>query len=178
MLMLPKFTSAQSVEVFIEMAINNNFELEALRLEYEAAKKSAEYVSYFPDPTISLGVGVLPIETRLGAQRLKAGVFQSVPWRGQIKAQRETALAMAEVKSSFDDTKEINIEYAVRTLYSSMVMLVKKQNILEEKLKVLQRLKEYTELSVKSRKGNLSNILIIDRNFINRKSDCICRYFR
>ncbi len=155
--------SAQSVEDLIQQALENNPGLKSLRLEYDAALLKGDQVNDWPDPQVNLGIGVLPVETRLGAQRIKIGAFQMMPWKGLLNARSNVARSMAEVISNKDEVKEIDIEYAIRTAYVSLQFLVKKKEIIEEKLSVLDALEELAKSAVRSGNGKLSNVLFTER---------------
>lgn len=156
--------SAQSVESFIAMAHEHNPRLEAMRLQYASAKEKAAQVADYPDPTVSLGLGVLPIETRLGAQRLKIGVTQMIPWKGLLSAKKDMVAAQAEIYSNIDQVKEIDIAYAIRNAYSTLVLLNDKEEIIRSKLELLDVLEDLAKSAVRSGKGKLSNVLLIQRS--------------
>ncbi len=153
----------QSIDVFIDMALENNPGLKSLRLEYDAALLKGDQVNDWPDPQVNLGIGVLPVETRLGAQRIKIGASQMIPWKGLLNARSNVARSMAEVISNKDEVKEIDIEYAIRTAYVSLQFLESKKEIIEEKLSVLDALEELAKSAVRSGNGKLSNVLFTER---------------
>lgn len=155
--------NGQSVDSLIEMAFAYNPAMKALQLEYEAALEKSDQVNDWPDPNVSLGIGVLPVETRFGAQRLKIGVSQMIPWKGHLNAKSNVMKSMAEVQSGFDELKAIDIEYAIRARYSTLQYLKSKKNIIREKLNVLEALEELAKSSLRSGKGKLSNVLFTER---------------
>ena len=154
---------SQKVEQFIEQAKEYNPGLKALRLEYNAALLKADQVNDWPDPKVSLGLGVLPVETRLGAQRFKVGVSQMIPWKGSLDARSDVARSKAEVKSKLDEVKEIDIEYAIRSAYTTLQFLDGKKAIIQQRLFVLDALEELAKSAVRSGKGKLSNVLFTER---------------
>lgn len=155
--------NGQSVEDLISQAKEYNPGLKALRLDYEAALQKADQVNDWPDPTVNLALGVLPVETRLGAQRFKIGVSQMIPWKGSLDAKSDAANAMAEVKSYTDEVKEIDIEYAIRNSYATLQYLEGKKGIIQKKVEVLDALEDLAKSAVRSGKGKLSNVLFIER---------------
>lgn len=163
LLMTQVVLNGQSVEELIIQAHEYNPGLKALRLDYEAALQKADQVNDWPDPKVNLALGVLPIETRLGAQRFRIGVSQMIPWRGSLNAKSDAANAMAEVKSYSDEVKEIDIEYAIRNGYATLQFLESKKGIIEERLEVLDALEELAKSAVRAGKGKLSNVLFIER---------------
>ncbi|MFT4567058.1 MAG: cobalt-zinc-cadmium efflux system outer membrane protein [Saprospiraceae bacterium] len=162
---------AQSVENLIEMAYEHNPGLEALRLQYASAKEKAAQVADYPDPTMRVGLGVLPIETRLGAQRLKIGVTQMIPWKGLLAAKKEMVASQAEIYSNIDQVKEIDIAYAIRSAYSTIVLLEDKTRVIQSKLELLDVLEDLAKSAVRSGKGKLSNVLLIQRSRQGLESD-------
>ena len=155
--------NGQSVEELISQAKEYNPGLKALRLDYEAALQKANQVTDWPDPKVNLALGVLPIETRLGAQRFKIGVSQAIPWKGSLDAKSAAANAMAEVRSYADEAKEIDIEYAIRNAYATLQYLEAKKGIIRNRLEVLDALEELAKSAVRAGKGKLSNVLFTER---------------
>lgn len=156
-------TFGQSVEELIMQAKEYNPGLKAMQLDYQSALQKADQVNDWPDPTVNVGIGVLPVETRLGAQRFKIGVSQMIPWKGLLDAKSNVAGAMAEVQAYEDDIKEIDIEYAIRTAYSTIQFLEAKKGFISKRLEVLDALEEMSKSAVRSGKGKLSNVLFTER---------------
>ena len=154
---------SQSVESLIHQAKEYNPGLKAMQLDYQSALQKANQVNDWPDPTVNLGIGVLPVETRLGAQRIKIGVSQMIPWKGLLDAKSDVASAMAEVQANEDDIKEIDIEYAIRTAYVTIQFLEAQKEIISNRLEVLDALEEMSKSAVRSGKGKLSNVLFTER---------------
>ena len=167
--------NSQSVNSFIQKAKEYNPGLKALKLEYNAALLKADQVNDWPDPEVSLGLGILPVETRLGAQRIKIGVSQMIPWKGSLDAKSDEARSIAEIQSNFDEVKEIDIEIAIRTAYSTLQFLDAKKAIIDQRIAVLDALEEMAKSALRSGKGKLSNVLFVERKrvFINSDLDLI-----
>ena len=62
--------SAQSLEDYWQLAAENNPALKAKFTQYLAALERVDQQGALPDPTVSFGVFISPVETRVGAQRL------------------------------------------------------------------------------------------------------------
>jgi outer membrane protein TolC len=154
---------AQTVEELVDIATSYNPGLKSIRLDYEASLLKANQVNDWPDPKVNLGVGVLPIETRLGAQRMKIGVSQMIPWKGSLDAKSNVVKSMAEVQAYADEVKEIDIEYAIRTSYAMLQFLESKKDIINQRLEILDALEELSKSAVRSGKGKLSNVLFTER---------------
>ncbi|MFT6783119.1 MAG: cobalt-zinc-cadmium efflux system outer membrane protein, partial [Saprospiraceae bacterium] len=163
LVLLQSAINAQTVEELVDMASAYNPGLKSLRMDYEASLLKADQVSDWPDPTVNLAVGVLPIETRLGAQRLKIGVSQMIPWKGSLAAKSDVARSVADVQSYADEVKEIDIEYTIRTSYAMLQFLESKKGIIRQRLEILDALEDLSKSAVRSGKGKLSNVLFTER---------------
>ena len=164
LLVLPHILHGQSVDSLISMAIQHNPGLKATALEYEAALYVADQVDDFPDPSVNFGVGLLPVQTRLGPQVVKMGVQQALPQKGILDQRRSLAKSRAEVKASLDDLQILDIDYNIRIAYAQLVQISRQQNILNKKLVVLDGLEELAKSNLRAGKGNLSDNLLIERN--------------
>ncbi|MEZ4932956.1 MAG: hypothetical protein R2788_12665 [Saprospiraceae bacterium] len=100
-ILFPFHTNAQSIDELLQIAASENPGLKALEKEYLAALEKAPQVSQLPDPELGVGVFPLPVETRLGAQIVRVGATQMLPWPGTLdgRADLETTKAKAMYKS-------------------------------------------------------------------------------
>jgi len=157
------FLTAQSIDDFIELTRAYDPGLEMLRLEYQAALQTVDQVGEWPDPTVNLAIGVLPIETRLGAQRFKVGVTQMIPWKGSLQTQKEISRTGAEIRARMEDVEAINIEFAIRSTYARLLYIESQKLIINERIEVLDAMIELAKSGVSSGKGKLSDVLITER---------------
>ena len=164
-------TYGQNVETFIAMAYENHPGLMAAKYEYEAAKYKIDQLGDYPDPQVSLGLGVLPIQTRVGAQRFKVGISQAILWKGTLDARKGLAAANAEVLAANDQVKVKDIENNIRSAYASLLFLDERSTIIDKKLSLLDALEEIAKSAVRSGKGKLSNVLLIERNRAGLNAD-------
>src|SRR5665811_1444737 len=102
---MPLLTQAQEekpVEQYLNeyliLAAENNPELKALFNEYLAALEEVTQEGTLPDPQLSFGYHIQPIETRLGAQRATASFSQMFPWFGTLDARQQVAAEKARIK--------------------------------------------------------------------------------
>ena len=153
----------QSVEQLIETAIERNPGLKAMELEYQAALQKSDQVLDYPDPTVSVGIGILPVETRLGAQVLRFGVSQAVPWKGLLSGRSDVLKAQAEILSAKDELRAIDIAFAIRSTYTQLVWLERRKAIIIRKLALIDALEDLSKSAVRSGKGKLSNVLLVQR---------------
>ena len=88
-------THAQSLSDHLQTAGENNPDLQAIHQQYLAALERVPQVGALPDPMLSLGFFISPVETRVGPQRAKVSLTQQFPWFGSLAARKDAAAQMA-----------------------------------------------------------------------------------
>lgn len=76
-------------------AVRANPELEAAREAWLAAEAAADASGRLPDPRLSYGRFLAPIQTRVGPQQHQIGLSQTLPWFGSLGRQQDAAAAGA-----------------------------------------------------------------------------------
>ena len=89
--------TAQNVDDLFVAAAKNRPEIRAIYHEFEAEVERVAAVSGFPDPNLSMGYFLSPIETRVGPQRFRASLSQRIPWWGELRTVENVQKAKAEV---------------------------------------------------------------------------------
>lgn len=153
---------AQAPDSLLEMAVQNNQELRALKLTYQAALEKVPQAGVLPNPELGFGAFILPVETRLGPQRARVSVSQRFPWFGSLKAQQDWALA--EAQSVFEQIagQELELRYHLDKSYVELYELEATQGFLQEKIILLKTLKTLIETQVTTGAGNLVDVLRLD----------------
>ncbi|CAM3783233.1 TolC family protein [Flavobacterium gelidilacus] len=152
----------QSINDYFLIATENNPELKAKYKEFEASMQRIPQVSSLPDPNLSIGYFISPVETRLGPQNMRFSLSQMFPWFGTLKAQKNVATLMAESKyQAFLNTKN-QLFSQVAAVYYPLYELVKLQNIEQENIKILESYKNIANAKFENGKGNLVDVLRVD----------------
>ena len=152
---------AQTLDSLLIKAYDNNPELKALQLEYEAALQKGPQVSQLPDPTVGVGVPVLRPETRLGGQVFSVSASQMFPWFGTLKAKENVVLTMAKSKYERIAAERLNIDYQIKTAYYNLYLLQAKQNILRKNIRIFETLEKVALAKVESGKSIASDVLTV-----------------
>src|SRR5699024_3546625 len=113
LILIPLWSFAQQspqantqLDRYLQEAAQNNPELKARFQEYLAALQQAPQVNTLPDPELSFGYFINPIETRLGPQQARLGLTQMFPWFGTLGARGDAAAQMAKAKFEvFQETR-------------------------------------------------------------------------
>jgi outer membrane protein TolC len=154
--------NAQSLDDYFKIAAENNPGLEAKYKSFEAAMQKVTQVSSLPDPNLSFGYFVSPVETRVGPQRARFSLTQMFPWFGTLKAQEDAATIMAEAKyQEFLDARN-KLYYKVSASYYPLYELQKLISIEEENQRILSSYKEIATIQFQNDKGSMVDVLRVD----------------
>ncbi|MBD3220620.1 hypothetical protein GF314_05215 [bacterium] len=77
----------------LQEAARANPELQAAREAWLAAAAAADASGKLPDPRLSYGRFLAPVQTRVGPQQHQVGLSQTLPWFGSLGRQRDAAAA-------------------------------------------------------------------------------------
>ena len=134
--------NAQTLEDYFQIAAENNPGLLAKYKNFEAAMQRVAQVSSLPDPNLSFGYFISPVETRVGPQQARFSLTQMFPWFGTLSAQENAASLLAEAKyQEFLDARN-KLYYQVSASYFPLYELEKLISIEVENQRILSSYKE------------------------------------
>ncbi len=159
--LLCNLAQSQSLDSLVALALSQNQNLMALEKTQLAALERIGQVGELPDPEVGIGVGVMPVETRLGPQRVRLGATQMLPWPGLLKSQKERARIQASGQLEKIDVYRLALAYQVQTAWLNWYEVEKSEEIIRKQLPLLRSLERIAVSKVESGKGLLSQVLTI-----------------
>lgn len=144
---LSLFTSAQELETYINIALENNPKIQKFELQYRIASEKVNEVNTLPNTEFSAGYFVLEPETRTGTQRFKVSAKQMLPWFGTITSRENYASSLADTKYEDIVIAKRKLMVSVSQSYYKLYVNKAKQAILVENNKLL---KTYEALALTS----------------------------
>lgn len=135
-------SSAQQLESYIQVAEENNPEIQAFNLRYEIAAEKINEVNAYPDTEFGIGYFVSEPETRTGPQKLRLSVRQMLPWFGTITARENYAGSMADAEYVEIAVAKRQLALAVAQAYYRLYANEAKQKILKENIELLETFHE------------------------------------
>lgn len=165
----------EALERYISEAIENNAELRAIELRYEAAKQRAPQAAALPDAKVGIGYFAVPVETRLGPQQTSLSLSQSFPWFGTLGAEEDAALAHARqrYKQYVDARNRLITE--VRDTWYRLYVLERSVELTREHLRLLNTLRDLALVRFEATRVPFSHILRLDMEL--EELDTRLRYF-
>lgn len=151
--------TAQSIAELLQLAEANSLTLKALDETYQAARERGAQISQRPDPTLAIGVFALPIETRLGVQRVRIGAMQSF---GNKKARHAKEIALntlANAEGQNGMIQQLAINFQIKKAYVELYQMIKNQENNRKKIQLLKTMEQLTSSKVESGKGSAVDVL-------------------
>ncbi|MFT7588308.1 MAG: cobalt-zinc-cadmium efflux system outer membrane protein [Limisphaerales bacterium] len=159
LLLLPCLTSAQTLEDYIKLALEENPSVDAKESDWKAATNQIDIVSTLPDPVVGVGVFILPIETRVGPQILKSSISQSVPWFGTLGQKKRSQEFRAEAFHEDWLAEQRKLIYQVSTLWGELYRIDQHIKIIEENLTILNSINELAQTRYEAGKSTLVDVI-------------------
>ncbi len=153
------FLSAQSLEVYINLAQKNNPNIQAYDLKYNIAKEKVNEANTLPNTIVSAGYFVSEPETRTGPQRAKFSISQMLPWFGTISARENYASSMAESEFVEMIVAKRKLALSVSQSYYQLYAIKAKQQVLETNINLLQTYERLALTSLEVGKASAVDVL-------------------
>lgn len=161
-------TSAQNLEDYLQTASENNPGLKAYFYNYMAAMEKVPQVGSLPDPELTFGIFIRPMERFMGNQRAEIQLMQMFPWFGMRNTQMDEAGSMALAKyEEFQDAK-FRLFFQVKKTWYTMYQLQEEIRIIEENLKILQTYERFALIRFQTAGTGVS---MQEDNYMNDNSD-------
>lgn len=130
--------SQDVLENYLIGAAENNAELKAYFNEYMAAMERVSQVGVLPDPQVSFGYFIRPMEFVMGRQRAEISLMQMFPWFGTSRTQKDEASQMAMMKyHAFREAKN-KLYFEVKSTWYSLHALEKEVNVVEKNIELMK----------------------------------------
>ena len=158
---LPIQTFSQSLESILQLVVENNPELKALHLEYDAELLRKDQVSQLPDPTLGVGVPIFRPETRLGPQVLMISASQMFPWFGTNKAKEDVVISMSKTRFEKIELSRLQLFNKVQVAYFELALIDKEIAINDSMIRQFEALSSITLAQIEGGKSSAANLFRI-----------------
>jgi outer membrane protein, heavy metal efflux system len=118
-------TAPLQLEALLEEAYDSNSTIQESRARLDAARSKAGYAGVWAEPQLSATLFVLPIETRLGSQRVAVGISQQIPINGTPAVMRTIAGHQVGIQQALLQARIRDVLTEVRVTYYELHYLVR-----------------------------------------------------
>ncbi len=122
--------------------LERNPEIARARQQAAAAAARAPQVRALPDPVAAWTLFVLPVETRVGAQRLSASIRQKFPWFGKLALKERAALYAAAAAEAKVEVVRLDVLTDARRLAYELSFLAALEEIVRAERGTLERFEQ------------------------------------
>ncbi len=134
----PNLSHGQALEEYLQTAGENNPELKAYFNDYLAAMEQIPQVGALPDPELTIGFFLQPMDRFMGRQQADVRLMQMFPWFGMLRTRKDEATHMAQSRYAvFQDTKN-RLFYQVKSTWYEMYRLEEEIRITQSNLDILK----------------------------------------
>jgi len=140
----------QTLDDYLKIAAENNPGLKSKFYSYQASLEKINQVGSLPDPQLSFGYFIEPMERYMGNQVADISLMQMFPWFGTLGSAEEEAALMAKTKYElFIDAKSM-LFFDVKSTWYELYLLQEEIKITEENLEILKTLERLAINRLKS----------------------------
>jgi len=150
------------VDPYLALAAANNPGLKARFNDFMASLELIPQAKGLPDPKLTFGLFIQPVETRVGPQRASLALSQSFPWFGTLKSRKNVACQIAEAKLMAFQDEKLKLFTEIRVAYNGLYYLHQAVRLTEENLQVLSSFKEIARVNFEGGKTGFVNVLRVE----------------
>ncbi len=137
----------------------------ALRASYQRWRASVERIAsrrQLPDPTVSYGLFVRSVETRVGPQRHRFSLRQMLPWPSKLSTAADASAARARAAEARFRARALELRKQVAAVYWRMWLLDRERAIQTKQRDLLKALSQAVRARVEIGKASLAALSQVD----------------
>ena len=139
-----------SLSFYLQQAALNNPVVKAIYLEFSAAMEKVPQAGSLPDPQVSFGYFVKPMQLLGGNQVADIQLMQMFPWFGTLKAGRDEASMMAKARYEAFNSSKAQLFYDVKSSWYRLMKYDREIALVNENLEVLESIEKLAVLKFQS----------------------------
>ncbi len=158
------------LEAYLQAAAEQNPGLKAKFNLYLAALEKVHQEGTLPDPTVSFGYFISPIETRVGPQRFRLSLSQMFPWMGTLKVREQAASSMARIRFYEFEEARNQLFLQVRHKWLELYEIRRELSIMQESLDLLRSYEPVTKTKYEANLVSLADLIRVQISIDNAES--------
>jgi outer membrane protein TolC len=147
---VPGYSQSDSLTKYLEIAAKNNPGVLQRFYEYQASLQKIPQAGSLPDPELSAGVFLSPMELVSGSQVADLRLMQMFPWFGVLKNARDEMSLMAKAKFELFRDAKLQVYYDVQRTWYELYKTQKDISISEKNIEILKLIERLAIVRFKS----------------------------
>ena len=144
------FSQTDSLYSYLEIAAKNNPTVLQRFSEYQASLQKIPQVGSLPDPELSAGVFLSPMELVSGNQVADIRLMQMFPWFGVLRYGKDEMSLMAKAKFELFRDAKLQVFYDVQRTWYELYKVQKDISISEKNIEILKIIERLALVRFKS----------------------------
>jgi len=166
--------SAQDeLDDYLYAAAENNPGLKATFSEYMAALEKVSQVGSLPDPTITFGYFIRPVETRLGPQQARISATQMFPWFGTLNSKEDVVSEMAKAKYELFEEAKSRLFYDVKSTWYNLYFTNRAIVITRENIEILNTFQKLALVKIEAGKASAVDELRVEMEILDLENQLL-----
>ena len=149
------------LEEYIRYALSHNPGLRAAFENWQAALEHIGPARARPDPRLTFGYSIRPVETRVGPQEWRLGLAQTFPWFGQLALQGQMETAGAGAVQQRYEAARLDLVFQVESAYYELYYLQWAIEIQASNVQWLTALEKVAQANYRAGRGSQADVLKI-----------------
>jgi len=145
----------------LAIAKHNNPQILAANAKIAASEEQMKIAGVLPDPQISAGYFIEPIQTRTGPQEFRLGLMQKLPWFGKPPLQKKIAALQHNIAVLQSRKMELSLESAMLKTIFDIQFFEETAQILDENLMLISQMEQVVQTMYSTGKSHHSDIVRI-----------------
>ncbi|MFT7698677.1 MAG: cobalt-zinc-cadmium efflux system outer membrane protein, partial [Candidatus Krumholzibacteriia bacterium] len=133
----PDFRESATLDELLNLAESANPRLRASMDRWKAALEQVGQSNSLPDPKFSYAYFIEPVETRVGAQRQKFGLSQTIPMFGKLGLREDIGVQTANAASAQFEAIRLEMRFLITRIWNDYYYLNRSIVVAEENLNLL-----------------------------------------
>lgn len=160
-----------SLASYLNIAANNNPALMQKYSEYQAALQKVPQVGSLPDPELSAGVFLSPMEILSGKQYADIKLMQMFPWFGTLKAAKDEMSMMAKMRYETMEDAKLQLFFSVQQSWYGLYKKEQNIRIAKKNLDILHTLERLALVRFKSPTKGTYSVATAPKSSTNSSSN-------
>lgn len=164
-----QITYSQTLEDYLQIAIENHPKLKAIDYEVKAELEKIPQVTALPEPEVAGGIFLLPVETRVGSQRLRLSASQMIPQKGKRLAASEAVMASAKAKEQTLEVVKNQLFFQLKKIWYERYEIKEIIEVHRGNLDLLDSFEQLALIKFEAGLGSMTNVLRVqmEKNKVN-----------
>jgi outer membrane protein TolC len=148
---------------YLGIAAGNNPEVRQKLIEYQAALQGIPQAASLPDPELTAGVMLMPMELVNGRQLADLRLMQMFPWFGVLRNAKDEMSLMASAKFEVFRDAKLKVSYNVSSAWYELYKVRRSTDITERNLEILETIERLATVRFRSASDGSSGLADIYR---------------